>query len=506
MFERRDSLAVFWFDGRIFRVKWMWSARVTHTIATLKSPMNTRQTTLIFSQQHRQAFLLIGVLGVVAIAFIDSLTPSLPLGYLYLIPILVMAGFLPRPWIAFLVLVCAGLTAALSRYQFRPAATLFVMACVGFAGTGFFISEVVRNRQKAIAHLREIRMEVERRQEVEEQLRGLVYTSPLAIITISSSGNILLANEAAQNLFSPEESSIVGQSISQFLPALHDVTHQLESRTFRTNMRCSGKRKNGESFMAAVWFSTSATELGPIISAIVIDFSEDLRDREDLSLDHLLKNAKILVGAISHEIRNLCGAVLSVYRYLSQFPEIRNNKDFHVLGTLVEGLENLAKMELRPAWFTDLSAVDLPSVFDELRAVIEPSCREVNVEIVWGLPHKLPLVIGDRYGLMQVFLNLIRNSIHAMEESDVKQLSIRSAIEANSLVLYFEDTGVGIADPAGLFKPFYQRGDASGLGLYVSKAILHSFRGEIEYRPRAQGCCFAVILAIFASSSRSISS
>lgn len=462
--------------------------------------MGTQRFTTIYSRSNRPGFLICGVFGILVIAFIDSVTPSLPLGYLYLIPILIMAGFLSRPWIAFVVLVCAALTASLSHYQLRPAATLFVTAWIGFTGTGFFVSEVIRNRQKAIAHLREIRLEIERREEVEEQLRGLVYTSPLAIITIDSDGKILLSNEAARNLFSPETTSIVGQPISQFLPALHDVTRQLASQSFRTQMRCPGKRRNGESFMAAVWFSTSVTPRGTIISAIVIDFSDDLRDREDLSLDHLLKNAKILMGAISHEIRNLCGAVLSVYRYLSQFPDIGSHKDFQVLGTLVEGLENLAKMELRPAWLTQLATVDLPSLLDELRTVIEPDCREADIEIVWDRLPELPLVLADRYGLMQVFLNLVRNSIHAMESSNTKRLTIRTVIEPSSVIIYFEDTGSGIPDPSGLFKPFYQRSEGSGLGLYVSQAILHSFRGEIEYRSRERGCCFAVILAIFALS------
>jgi C4-dicarboxylate-specific signal transduction histidine kinase len=90
--------------------------------------------------------------------------------------------------------------------------------------------------------------------------------------------------------------------------------------------------------------------------------------------------------------------------------------------------------------------------------------------------------------------------MHAMEESDAKRLTIRSSMESNSIVLYFEDTGNGIPDPDGLFKPFYQRSEASGLGLYVSRAILRSFRGEIEYRPQERGCCFAVMLTIFALS------
>ncbi len=104
----------------------------------------------IYSRANRKGFLVVGALLIVVIAIVDSMTPSLPLGYFYLFPILLMAGFLPRRWIALLVLLCAGLTVLMSRYEMKPAIILFVMASLGFAGTGLFVSEIVLNRQKAL--------------------------------------------------------------------------------------------------------------------------------------------------------------------------------------------------------------------------------------------------------------------------------------------------------------------------------------------------------------------
>ncbi len=264
---------------------------------------------------------------------------------------------------------------------------------------------------------------------------------------------------------------------------------------FRTQIRCRGKRKNGDIFLAAVWFSTSATALGNIVSAIIVDFSEEVRDREDLSLEHLLKNAKILVGAMAHEIRNLCGAALVVYRNLSRLHGMPENEDFRALGALITGLENLSAMELRPAWGQGLAAVELSSVLDELRVVIGPSFGESGVELLWKVQEHLPLAIGDRYGLLQVFLNLARNSQRAMEISERRQLTISSAVEPSYVVIRFQDTGVGIPDPSGLFRPFAQSANAAGLGLYVSRAILRSFRGDLQHEPSSEGCCFTVSLA-----------
>ena len=449
----------------------------------------------IYSRKNRALFLVAAALLIVLIATIDWLTkPYISIGFLYLFPIMLIAGFLPRWQITVVALVCAVLQEVFSNLPSNEAITRLVMASAGFVGTGLFVSEIIRNRQIALEHVEEVETHSKLRQEAEEQLRILVESSPAAIVTIDASGQILLANEAAQNLFAPGDNSITGQSIAEFLPALQSAVQTPGARQFHTELRCRGKRKNGEAFLAAVWFSTYATRLGPRLAAIIVDLSEDLRDREDLSLDHLLKNTKILMGAVAHEIRNICGAVLAVYKNLSRLSSLKENEDFRALGTLIEGLENLSKMELLPSRDHTLPSVELTSLLDELRVLIEPSYREAGTGIVWRLQDDLPLVIGDRYGLQQVFLNLARNSQRAMESTKKKQLTISGDLESNSVVIRFEDTCAGISSPQELFKPFQEGANATGLGLYVSRAILRNFGGDLRFEPRNEGCCFAVRL------------
>jgi C4-dicarboxylate-specific signal transduction histidine kinase len=82
-----------------------------------------------------------------------------------------------------------------------------------------------------------------------------------------------------------------------------------------------------------------------------------------------------------------------------------------------------------------------------------------------------------------------------MESTEKKQLTISSALESDSVVIRFEDTCAGISSPNELFKPFQDGANATGLGLYISRAILRSFGGDLRFEPRAEGCCFAVSLA-----------
>jgi two-component system sensor kinase FixL len=449
----------------------------------------------IYKEDNRKRFLVAAAMLIVGIAVVDWWTkPFISIGFLYLFPILLVAGFLPRWQITLVALVCAVLQELFSELPSNEAITRLLMASAGFVGTGLFVSEIIRNRQLVLNHLAEVETQIALRKEIEEQLQVLVESSPVAIVTIDSVGVILLANEASQSLLAPGGSPIVGQPMGDFLPALQAAVQTQRSRQFRTELRCRGRRKNGEAFLAAVWFSTYTTARGPRLAAIIVDLSEDLRDREDLSLDHLLKNTTILMSAVAHEIRNLTGAVFVVHKNLSRLPGLQSNEDFRALGTLIEGLGKLSAMELRPAADQHLTAIELPSVLDELRVLLEPSYREAGIEVVWRLQDDLPLVTGDRYGLAQVFLNLSLNSHRAMETTGKKNLIISSSVEADSVVIRFEDTGAGVASPAGLFRPFQQGSDATGLGLYVSRAILRSFGGELIFEPRTEGCCFAVIL------------
>jgi two-component system, LuxR family, sensor kinase FixL len=232
---------------------------------------------------------------------------------------------------------------------------------------------------------------------------------------------------------------------------------------------------------------------GPRLAAVVVDLSDDLRDREELSLDYLLKNSRILVSAVAHEVGNLCGAALVVHKNLSRFEELRDNEDFQALKTLIQSLDRIAA--LGGTYPTDTAVpVELTSVLDELRVLIEGVYRESDIEIEWQLLDSVPLLRADRYGLIQVFLNLARNSRRAMQSTVVKRLNVRTTVEDNSVVIRFGDTGSGVASPDELFRPFQPGAESTGLGLYISRAIMRSFGGELLYEPQSEGCCFAVIV------------
>jgi signal transduction histidine kinase len=163
---------------------------------------------------------------------------------------------------------------------------------------------------------------------------------------------------------------------------------------------------------------------------------------------------------------------------------------------LIQSLERVSALELGSTTAQNGEVVELTSVLDEFRILIETAYHESKIDVQWDIEESLPLVWADRYGLIQVFLNLAQNSRRAMTSTSKKQLRISAREERGTVVIRFEDTGTGIASPENLFRPFIHGAKSTGLDLYVSRAIMRSFGGELGYEPSSEGCCFAVVLPL----------
>jgi PAS domain S-box-containing protein len=459
----------------------------------------------IFVPANRTRLLIVAGLLVAGIAVTDWLTkPYISLGFLYLFPIIIVGGFLSRTQTIGVALVCAVLQESFSNLPESEAIFRLLLSSVGFSGTGLFISELLRNRRIVLEHVEELESEVKLRRDAEDQLQVLVESSPAAILTIDSNGKILLANQAAQQLLVPDTSSLKGQPISSYLPSLQTVVQTQPSRTFRTTLQCKGQRSTGELFLAGVWFSTYNTISGPRLAAVVVDLSEDLRNREELSLDHLLRSSRILVSAMAHEVRNLCGAAVVLHKNLSRVPDLERNEDFQALSSLIQGLERISALSVKAAPSDAAVTVELTSLLDEVRVLIEGAYSESNIKIEWRVQESLPLVWADRYGLIQVFLNLAKNSQRAMASTETRQLWLSTSSDAKQVTIRFEDTGIGIAHPENLFRPFQPGAETAGLGLYISRSIMRSFGGELLYETRPQGSCFVVVVPAVAMAKETV--
>jgi two-component system, LuxR family, sensor kinase FixL len=418
------------------------------------------------------------------------------LGVLYIIPMMLGGLVLSRSQTVALAIFCAfarGLFTNLPTqldYWLR-----FLMAMLAYASAALLVLEIRRNRQMYIVHLAQLEEQESLRREAEDQLRVLAESSPAAIMTLDENGQVLAANRATVEMLNLESSAeFLGQSIQPYLPLLADALRfDSGERNFRTAVQCWGKRKDGTAFLAQTWFSTYLVGSRKHLAAIAVDTSDEMRDREEQHLQQLARNNRVFAGAVSHEIRNLCAAVNVVCSNLSRKEGMLANADFQSLQTLVQGLSKLASFELKNRT-ASTPTVRVEELLDRFQIVAATSWEESGGTVTLSVPQGIQPVSGDMHELLQVLLNLSQNSLRATANSMEKQLSVSVEYVAPMVRIQIRDSGPGVSDPTSLFQAFQSGSNSTGLGLYVSRALVRNFGGELSYLSNTPGACFLLEL------------
>ena len=443
---------------------------------------------------------------IVLIAWVDRQVHSgVPLGLLYLLPVALASTVLRRWEVPLLAALCTATAEFSDAFLWTPGQGVprDLLYFAAYAAVGLYISEALAKRRAERGHLGVVQAEVEARRAAEEQLRLLVASSSIAIVTSDETGNILESNDAAERIFSPESTGDAGRLLARplvsFLPSLARVPMDRQGRRhLRTMMQCQGLRVGGERFLADVWFSTYETTRGARITAMVVDTSEDVRDREEANLEQVLEGSRLLVGAVSHEIRNVCAAIgLVQANLLTRLPGLGSEPDFHALLQLTGALERMASVELSQVK-RQATEMALEPFFRDLEIIVAHSMRDAGIALRWEIEAELPAVLSDPQSLLQVFLNLLRNAQTALGGSGGEaqpEIWIRALQRGAAVEIRVADNGPGVAEPEQLFHPFAVRARRTGFGLYLSRAMMNSVRGDLRYEPSALGAVFVVELA-----------
>ncbi len=127
---------------------------------------------------------------------------------------------------------------------------------------------------------------------------------------------------------------------------------------------------------------------------------------------------------------------------------------------------------------------NLRAVITDCISMLYASMEKREISLSINIPDKLPNIRADRTRLMQVILNILKNSIEAIDvNADEKSITISVRINDNSVILQIQDTGHGFDETTGreLFtRGFTTKASGTGLGLNNSRAIIESHGGSIN--------------------------
>ncbi|MCU1324721.1 MAG: multi-sensor signal transduction histidine kinase [Bryobacterales bacterium] len=446
----------------------------------------------------RWTLLALAGLSILVVAWLDwRLGDDVSLGAFYVFPVLILSGILSR-W----QLISVAVLCVLLRELFNPSPTFASLVLEGgfgllaYALIGLFASDVIRHRLEIMENLTEIRHQQSLRAAAEEQLRVLAESSPAAIFTLNENAEILSANRATRELLGLDASvPLIGRSIESNLPVLAEAL-KLDTRQerFRTVAQVQGQRFDGTPFVAQACFSSYREQSGGVrLAAIAFDSTEDTRDREEQNQQQILQSNLLIAGAVAHEVRNVCGAMSVLHSNLNRVEGIGGNRDYQAIGDLIAGLGKLAHLELQGEKEQQRHTAELRDVLNQLRILIEPVWEDAGAQIKWPQLPQPVLAAADSFTLLQAFLNITNNSLSAVSGRKDKTLRISAEIRGQLAEVVFWDSGAGVADPDSLFQPFRTGFGNVGLGLYISRALLRKYGGDVRYDGVVTpGTCFAV--------------
>lgn len=277
---------------------------------------------------------------------------------------------------------------------------------------------------------------------------------------------------------------------------------QSKSSKYRNEVRI--KNKSGDYTHILTQGIGERNDAGEIVTFIGwnIDITP-LKEAQRLLDEEKVKSASqsrlaqlgLLAGGLTHEINN----PLMVIQLRSQLLEKALKKGEKLtsekISAYLETIQNSAKKiesivkGLRS--ISDDREIDQKKTFpvnkllDDVLQMLRAQLEQKKIAVKVSAPEEIS-ILGNITLIGQVFLNLLNNSIDALEDSDSKEIHIHFHKNDKEAELVFEDSGPGIEknNQEKIFLPFYTTkapGKGTGLGLSISNSIVKDHKGSIEY-------------------------
>jgi two-component system, LuxR family, sensor kinase FixL len=321
-------------------------------------------------------------------------------------------------------------------------------------------------------------------------LQGAIENTNEGFVTIDERHRVIVFNKAAEKIFGYTRREVLGKDLKLILgPECTQGHKKAVARFIETkkpklighSTEFFATKKNGERFPLSISFSVSEIEGKFFFTGIIRDLTETKALQEQIARSEQLAALGRLVAEITHEIKNPLVMIGGFARQLSRnAQDEKSQAKLKIISDEVQRLENLLQ-ELREVYRPpDLSFqfININTLLTEIFSLSKEDCESGNITIHLETGQDPLWVQGDPGKLKQVFLNLVKNAMEAMEKGG--NLIIHSKQIGNQVEISITDNGPGIQDKdrERLFTPFFttkRRG--TGLGLSVSKKIIDNHPG-----------------------------
>jgi PAS domain S-box-containing protein len=359
--------------------------------------------------------------------------------------------------------------------------------------------------------------------QIEAKLNAIFNASVEGIITIDMSDIIVSANAAVETIFGYNTEELMGCSINKLMPS---SPKELNNSRLPHTVKCVGQiqeiegiHKNGSVIPVDLSIAEYSIDNAHYFTYIVRDVSLRKR-REQQDKEHLDQLAHVtrlglmgeMASGIAHEVNQPLAAISSYTQVslnlintenpdLVKLTEILYKTQQQALraGRIIHRMREFVKSHSKHLLITDVNTLIHDAV-----SLCSAELKHNGIKLIFRLENNLPPIHVDQIHIEQVIINLIRNSVDALQNLPAQQhrhLIIHSRLTRNNdIQVRVKDNGRGLNEEQQqkILTPFYTtKADGMGMGLSISRSLIEAHEGTLRFNSKSgKGSTFYFTLPI----------
>jgi PAS domain S-box-containing protein len=348
------------------------------------------------------------------------------------------------------------------------------------------------------------------RKQIEAKFNAIFAASVEGIITYDMSDIIVSANAAVEAIFGYQPEELIGCSINKLLPPspkeMNGCNLPHAVKVIGQIQEIEGIHKNGSvvplDLSVAEFSIDNAHYFTHIVRDVGLRKHREQQDKEHLDeLAHVTRLGLMgeMASGIAHEVNQPLAAI-STYTQVSlniinaEHPDLaklaeilyKTQQQALRAGQIIHRMREFVKSHAKQR-----STADLNTLIHDAVGLCIDELKQNSIKLTFELENNLPTISVDHIQIEQVLINLIRNSVEALQHlppERQRHLTIHSHLVPNNVIrVRVKDNGPGLDEDQKqqILTPFYTtKSDGMGMGLSITRSLIEAHEGTLHFNSK----------------------